>query len=116
MTNGEQFSTAEIEVPVERTSKLDSVLHGVIAHTDTLDAGYEKTHPDYRRDWRDYISPFVTRAYEQGVDISDDDASHYVKDYIDNPRRSSPPDYEIISEEQESPEIPANEPQGENND
>lgn len=80
------------ETPLEqsREAKLHQQLAAVIAHVDTLD--FQRRAQGIAKSWRDYISPFIDAAHRVGVDLEEDEASNYVRDYLDRrDRRDSVP-------------------------
>ena len=133
MTNGEYFRPP-VETQVQRSHELDTLVAHVKTHVDAV--GHSQGA--MRRDWRDYVSPLIARAYASGIDLSDEEASRYVKDYIDNPPKilrsdredwSGDPDsptfmdtvYDVafqrlVTDPEEPASPPSNEPQGEHND
>src|SRR5690606_12241033 len=79
-----------VEKRIQRTPQLDLAASIAISRVDASRRAKEADGVErYHGNWRDYIALFVDRAYREGVSLSEEEATIYIKEYLNNPSRES---------------------------
>ncbi len=74
---------------VPRSTDLDRIARGIITRVD-IAARVAAAQGVYSEvDWRNYINPFITSAYDAGYSLTEDQAVAYIESYLGRPSEPS---------------------------